>query len=61
VSRNYLRFLGVPSAERDGEPRRPWAGIGVAASIELGIGIAVGFAIVSLLGAIIVWFARLFD
>ena len=45
----------------DDSPRRLWAGMGVRQSIELGIGIACGFAIVSALGAFIVWLVRLFD
>ena len=45
----------------DDAPRCLWGGIGVRQSIELGIGIACGFAIVSALGALIVWLIRLFD
>jgi len=43
------------------DPRPVWAGIGLRKSIELGIGIACGFAIVSALGALIVWILRQFD
>ena len=54
---------GEPIGEErsDDAPRRLWAGIGVRQSIELGIGIACGFAIVGALGAFIVWLVRLFD
>ena len=55
---------GRPIGEEHGDdvvPPRLWAGIGVRHSIELGIGIACGFAIVSALGAFIVWLVRLVD
>ena len=42
------------------EPRPKWAGIGLRQNIELGIGIACGFAIVSALGAFILWIVRQF-
>ena len=47
--------------ERNDDTPRLWAGIGVRQNVELGIGIACGFAIVSALGALIVWLVRLFD
>ena len=52
---------GRPIGEEHTDPRRLWAGVGVRQSIELGIGIACGFAIVSALGALIVWLIRLFQ
>jgi len=54
---------GRPIGEEriDEASRRLWAGMGIRQSIELGIGIACGFAIVSALGAFIVWLVRLFD
>ena len=52
-------WLGI---ERDdSQPRPLWGGMGVRQSIELGIGLACGFALISALGAFIVWMIRQFD
>jgi hypothetical protein len=51
------RELGA--ARRSADQRPAWAGMGFRQSVELGVGIAVGFAIVSGLGALLVFVVRL--